>query len=184
MSATRKTTAAAVGSAIVASCIALAAAGPGSVAPAPNGIELPEGYRSWAVVSISHRADKQSLRAILGNDVAVAAVAGGNTNPWPDGAMLAKVAWEQADHKGWASSIAPGALQHVGLMVKDSEGYAETGGWGYARWLGEDLEPYGADEDFGLDCHACHVAAADNDFVFTRAAAIPTPGEADEKPTE
>ena len=42
-------------------------------APAPNGLEIPEGFENWAVISISHRLDRESMRVILGNDIAVKA---------------------------------------------------------------------------------------------------------------
>ena len=41
-------------------------------APAPNGITLPEGYKDWRVIGVSHRTDNDTLRVILGNDTAVA----------------------------------------------------------------------------------------------------------------
>ena len=96
-----------VGVVAVAAAVAVGAAGPGRVAPAPNGIEFMSDYASWDVVSISHRTNEASVRAILGNDVAMAAVAEGNTNPWPDGTVLAKVSWEASEHPGWSTSVAP-----------------------------------------------------------------------------
>jgi len=60
------------------------------VPPAPNGIELPENYKDWPVISSSHRIDNHTLRVIVGNDIAVRAARSGQTNPWPDGAVLGK----------------------------------------------------------------------------------------------
>jgi len=37
-------------------------------------------------------------------------------------------------------------------MIKDSKKYAETGGWGYARWLGLDQKPYGKDANLAQEC--------------------------------
>jgi hypothetical protein len=108
----------------------------------------------------------------------------GETNPWPDGTVLAKVVWREAEHESWPAAVAPGAFDHVGLMLKDSEQHADLDGWAYARWVGEDLEPFGADADFGADCHACHMAVADNDFVFTRPAVMPVPGVVEKEPSE
>lgn len=50
-------------------------------APAPNGLEIPEGFENWAVISISHRLDRESMRVILGNDIAVKAARSGQTSP-------------------------------------------------------------------------------------------------------
>jgi hypothetical protein len=54
-----------------------------TAAPAANGIELPPGYRDWRVISVSHRTDSNTLRAIVCNDIALAAARSGRTNPWP-----------------------------------------------------------------------------------------------------
>jgi len=57
--------------------ISMALAGPlhaaDAVPPAPNGIELPAGYKDWRVIGSSHREDNKTLRVILGNDAAIAA---------------------------------------------------------------------------------------------------------------
>ena len=63
----------------------------GTVADAPNGIPFPADYRDWRVISISHRTDNHTMRAILGNDRAIDAARNEKTNPWPDGSILGKV---------------------------------------------------------------------------------------------
>lgn len=154
-------------------CMLLAMAAPvladePEVAPAPNGIPFPAGYEDWRLLGVSQRTDKNSLRAILGNEIAVAAARRGETNPWPDGTVLAKLAWNQTTHEHWPAAIVPGEASHVEFMLKDAERYAASGGWGYARWLGPDLKPYGENAAFAQECHGCHQAAASSDFVFTR----------------
>ena len=57
----------------------------------PNGIELPKDYKDWRLIAPSYRSDHGSVRAILGNDIAIEAARAGKTNPWPDGAILAKI---------------------------------------------------------------------------------------------
>jgi hypothetical protein len=37
----------------------------------PNGVQVPQGYQDWRVIASSHRTDKNSLRVILGNDIAI-----------------------------------------------------------------------------------------------------------------
>ena len=151
---------------------ALAAAG-GQVARAPNGIELPAGFKDWKVIGVSHRTDNNTLRAILGNDTAVAAARAGNINPWPDGTVLAKIVWKAETDKHWSTAIVPGDFVHVEFMVKDATRYAATGGWGYARWKGKELKPYGADANFVQECFGCHTPVKPQDYVFTRPALIP-----------
>lgn len=142
-------------------------------APAPNGIELPAGYRDWRVIASSHRTDNNTLRVILGNDTAVAAARAGNTNPWPDGSILGKLVWKDATHPAWEQATVPGEFVHAEFMVKDAAKYADTGGWGFARWKGLDQVPHGADAGFVQECFGCHTPVKDNDYVFTHPAALP-----------
>lgn len=49
-------------------------------------------------------------------------------------------------------------------MVKDSEKYASTGGWGYSQF--DDGKPL-TDQAQLQSCFDCHQAFNDRDFVFT-----------------
>ena len=140
---------------------------------APNGIKLPSQYKDWRIISQSHRVDNNTLRTILGNDIAIQAARNNNTQPWPRGTILAKLVWKQTTEEHWPSAIAPDKFVHAEFMIKDSEKYKSTGGWGYARWLGMKQKPYGADKDFAQECVACHTPVKDNDYVFTRPAMLP-----------
>lgn len=154
--------------------IAAGAAERGKVPPTANGIELPTGYKDWRVLSVSQRHDNNSLRVILGNDAAIAAARKGQTNPWPDGAVIGKVVWKNSTTALWEKATVPGELVHAEFMLKDKVKYASTGGWGYARWKGMGQTPHGADAvSAAAECAACHAAAKSQDFVFTRPAALP-----------
>ncbi|UCH81040.1 MAG: cytochrome P460 family protein [Nitrospiraceae bacterium] len=144
-----------------------------AVLPAPNGIHLPDGYKDWPVISVSHREDNQTLRAILGNDTAIKAARSGKTNPWPEGSILGKLVWKDTTHEKWQKAVVPGEFIHAEFMVKDSKKYEATGGWGFARWKGLDQNPYGKDESFVQECFGCHTPVKDSDYVFTRPALIP-----------
>jgi hypothetical protein len=142
-------------------------------APAPNGIMMPEGYKDWRLISVSERTDNNTLRAILGNDIAIEAARAGNTNPWPEGAILGKIVLTQHNDPNWDAAIVPDQLRHAEFMIKDSVAYADTGGWGYARWLGAEQTPFGDNADFDQQCFGCHVPVADRDYVFTTPIAFP-----------
>ena len=141
--------------------------------PAPNGIAFPPGYKDWKVIAVSQRADNNSMRVIVGNDVAVAAARAGRTNPWPEGAVLGKVVWKPAKDPLWAPATVPGEIVHVEFMARDAKKYASTGNWGYSRWKGMDLQPHGKDASFAQECFGCHAAAKSQDYVFTKPAALP-----------
>lgn len=144
-----------------------------AVAPSPNGITIPEGYKDWRVIGTSHRTDHESLRVILGNDIAVDAARSGQTNPWPEGTILAKMVWFEDIDENWEAAIIPGEFVHAEFMIKDSEKYKDTFGWGYARWLGEEQTPYGEDADVVQECLACHTPVESRDYVFTTPAIMP-----------
>ncbi len=149
------------------------AADKAATAPAPNGIQLPADYADWRLIAPAYRSDKQHVRAILGNDTAIRAARAGNTQPWPDGSILAKLVWKEAPHEKWPTAMEAGQFVHVEIMVKDTKRHAETGGWGYARWVGKDLKPYGKDAAFVAECHGCHMPVQDADFVFTKPVKLP-----------
>jgi len=142
-------------------------------APAPNGLELPDGYRDWRVIGSSHRTDNDTLRVILGNDTAVAAARTGRTRPWPDGTILCKLVWKDAVHPAWAQATVPGEFVQAEFMFKDADRFRATGGWGFARWKGLDQAPYGSDAGFVQECFGCHTPMKDNDYVFTHPAVLP-----------
>jgi hypothetical protein len=126
---------------------------------------MPEGYRNWQLVAPAQEAAPlNELRAVLGNDIAMRAYREGKL-PFPDGSVLAKLAWKHVQSPEFEPASIPGAATTVQFMVKDSKKYAATGGWGFARFI--DGKP--ADEAQHQTCYACHQARVKNhDLVFTR----------------
>ena len=139
---------------------------------APNGITLISGYRSWEAIAPSYRDDKNQIRVILGNPVVIEAMKQ-NVRPFPDGSIMAKVAWSAVKHPKFPAATVPGSFSQVEFMVKDSVLYRETGGWGFARFVGYDLKPYGKNPGFVQECFSCHQPVKSNDYVFTGFAAVP-----------
>ena len=144
-----------------------------AVQASPNGIRLPQGYRDWRVLSVSHRIDNHTLRAIVGNEVAISAARSGQTNPWPDGAILGKLVWKETAEQHWPKAIAPGKFVHAEFMLKDSGRYRNGTGWGWARWTGLEQKPYGEDANVARECIACHTPVKNRDWVFTTPAELP-----------
>jgi Cytochrome P460 len=149
------------------------------------GVKLPDGYRDWTLISIaSVGAPVNDMRAKLGNDLAIETFRAG-TVPFPDGTIIARLAWTQttseennralgpvaekqlgadAAQRLLSQSFVAGPAVNVQFMVKDSTRYASTGGWGFAQF--NDGKP--ADEAVHKTCFGCHGPARDRDFVFTR----------------
>jgi Cytochrome P460 len=149
------------------------------------GITLPEGYRDWPLVSIaSVGAPVSDMRAKLGNEIAMKAYRAG-TLPFPDGTIIARLAWKQTTseennrvigplaekqlgaegaQKLLSQSFVAGPAINVQFMVKDSKKYASTGGWGFAQFTGGKPDS----EAVQKSCFGCHAPQKDRDFVFTR----------------
>jgi hypothetical protein len=135
------------------------------VAKSPNGIAYMPNYRDWKAISTTERFDNGTIRIILGNPIAVEAIHEGKTNPWPDGTIFAKTAWKQQKSKD--GSVYAGQFVQVEFMIKDIKRYANTKGWGWARWKGKSLLPYGKTVKFDSECISCHRPERGNDYVFT-----------------
>jgi hypothetical protein len=139
-----------------------------------NGIAFPVNYQAWDTVSVSYREDNQTLRAIIGNPQAIKAIESGQTNPWPNGAVLGKLVWKAAQDTHWKAAKVPDKFIHAEFMFKDSDKWTETKGWGWARWVGLEQVPFGKDaESAHKSCIACHAPVAGQDWVFTKPAVMP-----------
>ena len=139
--------------------------------PAPShGVDYPDGWQNWATIAVSHRTDNNTMRVILGNDVAVKAARSGNTNPWPDNTILGKVVWKDTQLENWKAATAPGKFVHAEFMFKDSKKYKESYGWGWARWVGLEQKPFAGGMQVCIDCHT---PVKNRDWVFTEPASLP-----------
>src|SRR5215471_12784202 len=135
--------------------------------------KIPAGYRDWRFISVAHEeGELNDIRTILGNDPAIKAYREGKL-PFPEGTIIARIAWRyvpSAENNkifGREQSFVPGEQPpwYLQFMVKDSNKYAATGGWGYAQF-DKDGKP-GPESDM-KKCFPCHQAIKDRDFVFTR----------------
>jgi hypothetical protein len=161
----------AAAAAFVVGVLDLATADSDNGAASSSGVKLPDGYREWRLISVAHEeGGLNDLRAILGNDVAIAASRNGAT-PYPDGAVIARLAWSydplQESEKvfGRSQSFVAGAPKNgVQFMVKDSRKFASTGGWGFAQFDDGKLAP----DKVQMTCFPCHSNVKDRDFVFNR----------------
>jgi hypothetical protein len=129
------------------------------------GVTIPNGYRQWELVAPAHDGEPfNEIRAIFGNTQSMTAFRKG-TLPFPDGAMLAKLAWKRVPSTEFKGVFVPGAVTTVQFMVKDSKKYAATGGWGFGKFVNGKPD----DEAQHKRCFGCHQAnVKDHDFVFTR----------------
>lgn len=130
-----------------------------------NGITYMPDYGNWQMISISDRFDNGTMRVIYGNAIAMKAVKEHRINPWPNGTVFAKAAWDQLEDS--SGHVTTGAFKQVEFMIKDAEKYKSTQGWGFARFKTAQLVPYGKTAMFTNECISCHAPMKDNDLVFT-----------------
>jgi mono/diheme cytochrome c family protein len=135
------------------------------VQPELNGFPFDPAFKNWKPISFTDRGDNNTFRFVLGNEIAVKAAQSGHITPWPDGSRFAKIAWQQ--ERSTDGLIHLGKFVQVELMLKDARRYKNTEGWGWGRWRGEDLKPYGKDAHFVNECTGCHMPVQGNDYVYT-----------------
>ena len=146
----------------------------------PGGLAFSEfrGYERWQVVSISHTGE-QVMAVILANPLMIDAYQAGipgNGKPFPDGSKMAKVHWGPKRLETFPTATVPGTLHDVDFMVKDSQRFADSGGWGWGAFKYDaaagrftpatmaDMPPQGNDAKCGL---GCHTIVKGRDYVFT-----------------
>jgi hypothetical protein len=132
--------------------------------------KIPPGYRDWKLISVAHEeGNLNSIGAVLGNEIAIKAYRDAKL-PFPDGAIIAALHWSHVSSAennqvfGRSQSFVAGPSTNIQFMVKDSQKYASTGGWGFAHF-NSDGKP--GDEAFLKTCFPCH-AKASRDLVFTK----------------
>jgi hypothetical protein len=164
-----------IGTGLLFSSIVVSAADVWSL-KAANGLTFAaiKGYPAWPVVATHYRTDKNEIRVIHGNDLAVKSyrAGAGRQAPFADGAMLVKLGYSLKKDANFEASLEPDSLQRIEYMLKDSKRFASTGGWGYARFVYDaattTFKAYGGDDaQFAQECHVCHTKVQAQDYVFT-----------------
>jgi hypothetical protein len=145
---------------------ALLAAAACSVAAEP--VAYPEGYRDWRhvksmVILPGHPLENPfaGIHHIYANPAAAAGLRSGD---YADGAVLVFDLLE-ADTGG--SAIQEGTRKLVGVMWRDQDGYAATGGWGFEGFAGASTDER-LTKDGGQSCFDCHRAQERHGYVFTQ----------------
>lgn len=139
-----------------------------AIALAATPIDYPEGYRHWTHVKSMTIHEGHPLQDpflgihhVYANQAALEGLQAGR---FADGSTLVfdLLQSKTADH---ASSEGDRVL--LGVMVKDSARFADTGGWGYEGWAGNSRSERLV-KDGGAGCHGCHAQQQDRDFVFSQ----------------
>lgn len=134
------------------------------------GLKYPEGYRSWTHVKsmLIHSKDHLlyepfgGLHNVYVNDKGVKALKTGGA--YPDGSVLVFDLYDVKDADG---AYVATERKFIGLMVKDSKKYGETGGWGWDVFKGNE-KTGGNVKDAKTACFNCHASQKESDYVFSK----------------
>lgn len=130
-------------------------------------IEYPEGYRNWAhvksMVLLEGHALADPFQGIHHLYANPKALAGYRSGDWHDGAVIV---FDLLNYAEGGEALQEGDRKLVGVMVKDSARYKETGGWGYEGFAG-DSKTKRLVNDMTAQCHGCHAGQEKTGFVFS-----------------
>lgn len=132
-------------------------------------VPYPAEYRDWhhvksMVIEKGHPLFEAfgGIHHLYANPLAVQGYQG---DSFPDGAVIVFDLLEavQADN-----AITEGSRKVVGVMHKNAEKYAATGGWGFEGFAAGDPAKPVVGANAATACFACHQPQADQDFTFSR----------------
>lgn len=129
---------------------------------------FPLGYRKWTHVK-SALVDPKSPTAgryggfhhIYANEIAME---GYRTGQFPDGSVIVFDLLETRDSAG---TTVEGPRKLIDVMTKDSKRYAETGGWDYEEFVGDNHKDPVLTAEAKTQCYNCHTRQRTHDFVFS-----------------
>ena len=118
-------------------------------------VSYPENFRTWShvksgVIGPQHKSFESvgGLHHVYANKEAMA---GYKTRQFPEQSVIVFEWLEWAEKDG---AILEGPRRQVDVMIRDSKRYAETGGWGFQRFVKNTSEPAAAPAPQA--CFACH----------------------------
>jgi hypothetical protein len=130
-------------------------------------VPYPENFRSWShvksgVIGPQHKnfASLGGLHHVYANKEALA---GYRTRQFPERSVIVFEWLEWAEQDG---AILEGPRRQIDVMVKDSQRYVETGGWGFQRFVKDTREPASAPTP--KNCFACHNQLKEDGLVLSK----------------
>jgi hypothetical protein len=130
-------------------------------------VAYPDGFRDWKhvksmVINKGHPLYDAvgGIHHIYGNKTAIKGYTAGK---FADGSVIAFDLFEAVDKD---NAVSEGGRKAVVVMARDSKKFKATDGWGY-QVFDPKSKKGGLDAKAQGECHACHMAQKDKDFVFS-----------------
>lgn len=131
-------------------------------------VPYPDGWRNWHHVKSMVIQEGHPLFGAFGGIhhlyANARAMQGYRTGEWPDGAIIA---FDLHEAVNTGNAITAGARKVLGVMHRDQETYAETGGWGFEGFKGDSRTERAVGDQAAGACFACHQNQAGPDYVFS-----------------
>jgi hypothetical protein len=130
-------------------------------------VPYPENFRTWShvksgAIGPQHKnfASVGGLHHVYANQQAMT---GYRTRQFPEASVIVFewLEWQEKD-----GAILEGPRRQIDVMVKDSKRYAETGGWGFQRFVKDTRELASAPTP--QDCFACHNRLKEDGLVLSK----------------
>ena len=138
--------------------------------PARSGyaVEYPRDYRKWVHVKSGLIGPQNpafarygGIHHIYANERAMEGYAAGR---FPDGSVIV---FDLLETKESSGATVEAERRFIDVMIKDSERYAETGGWGFEEFKGNKLTEGSLTAQERTACYSCHTGVKGHDFVFS-----------------
>ncbi len=131
-------------------------------------VPYPEGYRTWAHVKSGLIGPTHARFATVGGFqhlyANAAALEGYRTRRFPEGSV---VVFDWLELREGNGSFEEGARRQVDVMVKDSARFADTGGWGFQRFV-KDSRTERANTPTPQQCFTCHDNSNKDGLILSR----------------
>jgi hypothetical protein len=132
-------------------------------------VPYPSSYRDWQHVKSMVIEEGHPLFGAFGGIHHLyanpKAIEGYKAGKFPEGSVIVFDLLE-ANRKD--SAVTEGPRKVLGVMHKDAEKYAATGGWGFEGFGGGDQSKRVVGANAASACFACHAPQKDHDYVFSR----------------
>ena len=148
-------------------CVTALAAAPALSTDAPP-VPYPKGYRQWThvksmVIQPGHALYDSfgGIHYLYANKLAEKGYARGK---FPDGAVIA---FDLLTATSADNTVQEGSRKVLGVMVKNSRRYKDTGGWGFEGFKGDSTTERVVGSQAATACYQCHTAQKGKDYVFS-----------------
>lgn len=123
--------------------------------------------KKWKLVTVRFRKDTDEMRWTFANDLAWKTLESGSIQ-YPNGAIFSKIGIRTSPDSQFQSSAVPQGARRYQFMIRDTEKFKNTGGWGYVIF---DVNGKTFSEDPKIveqSCYACHKLVDNRGQVFSQ----------------